>query len=128
MCTLALRANFCSFQSKQLLKGTMMLLCEILLKVILSRSTQVQKNSDSPAHLSSPATVMYLNSMSVTWTARLQIFLTISKLLAIALIVVPGMYLLFKGIPSFFFTLHYFPFHRCCTNVVVSKDWSWSFY
>ncbi|XP_075870246.1 cystine/glutamate transporter [Nelusetta ayraudi] len=42
-------------------------------------------------------TVMYLNSMSVTWSARLQIFLTVSKLLAIALIVVPGMYQLFKG-------------------------------
>ncbi|CAG5993280.1 unnamed protein product [Menidia menidia] len=41
--------------------------------------------------------VMYLNSMSVTWTARIQILLTLSKLLAIATIVVPGMYLLFKG-------------------------------
>uniref|UniRef100_A0A3Q3PYR2 Cystine/glutamate transporter n=1 Tax=Monopterus albus TaxID=43700 RepID=A0A3Q3PYR2_MONAL len=41
--------------------------------------------------------VMYLNSMSVTWTARIQIFLTFSKLLAIAIITVPGMYQLFKG-------------------------------
>ncbi|XP_027145368.1 cystine/glutamate transporter isoform X2 [Larimichthys crocea] len=41
--------------------------------------------------------VMYLNSMSVTWTARIQIFLTFSKLLAIAAIIVPGMYQLFKG-------------------------------
>ncbi|XP_039669821.1 cystine/glutamate transporter [Perca fluviatilis] len=41
--------------------------------------------------------VMYLNSMSVTWTARIQIFLTFSKLLAIAIIIVPGMYQLFKG-------------------------------
>uniref|UniRef100_A0A3B4ESA8 Cystine/glutamate transporter n=1 Tax=Pundamilia nyererei TaxID=303518 RepID=A0A3B4ESA8_9CICH len=41
--------------------------------------------------------VMYLNSMSVTWTARIQIFLTVSKLLAIAIIIVPGMYQLFKG-------------------------------
>uniref|UniRef100_A0A3P8P6F3 Cystine/glutamate transporter n=1 Tax=Astatotilapia calliptera TaxID=8154 RepID=A0A3P8P6F3_ASTCA len=44
--------------------------------------------------------VMYLNSMSVTWTARIQIFLTVSKLLAIAIIIVPGMYQLFKGIIS----------------------------
>lgn len=44
------------------------------------------------------ASVMYLNSMSVTWTARIQIFLTVSKLLAIAIIIVPGMYQLFKGI------------------------------
>ncbi|XP_072519410.1 cystine/glutamate transporter [Salminus brasiliensis] len=42
-------------------------------------------------------TVMYINSMSVSWTARLQIFLTFSKLLAIAIIIVPGMYQLFKG-------------------------------
>ncbi|KAM3843139.1 cystine/glutamate transporter [Diretmus argenteus] len=41
--------------------------------------------------------VMYLNSMSVTWTARIQIMLTFSKLLAIAIIIVPGMYQLFKG-------------------------------
>lgn len=46
----------------------------------------------------SAASVMYLNSMSVTWTARIQIFLTVSKLLAIAIIIVPGMYQLFKGI------------------------------
>ncbi|XP_022540095.1 cystine/glutamate transporter [Astyanax mexicanus] len=42
-------------------------------------------------------TVMYINSMSVSWTARLQIFLTFSKLLAIAIIIVPGLYQLFKG-------------------------------
>lgn len=48
----------------------------------------------------SAASVMYLNSMSVTWTARIQIFLTVSKLLAIAIIIVPGMYQLFKGIIS----------------------------
>uniref|UniRef100_A0A672KQJ0 Cystine/glutamate transporter n=1 Tax=Sinocyclocheilus grahami TaxID=75366 RepID=A0A672KQJ0_SINGR len=41
--------------------------------------------------------VMYLNSMSVSWTARIQIFLTFSKLLTIATIIVPGVYLLFKG-------------------------------
>uniref|UniRef100_A0A8C5H8V8 Cystine/glutamate transporter n=1 Tax=Gouania willdenowi TaxID=441366 RepID=A0A8C5H8V8_GOUWI len=41
--------------------------------------------------------VMYLNSMSVTWTARIQNILTLSKLLAIAIIIVPGMYQLFKG-------------------------------
>ncbi|KAK5618093.1 hypothetical protein CRENBAI_022534 [Crenichthys baileyi] len=41
--------------------------------------------------------VIYLNSMSVTWTARIQIILTISKLVAIATIIVPGMYQLFKG-------------------------------
>uniref|UniRef100_A0A3Q3VMC2 Cystine/glutamate transporter n=1 Tax=Mola mola TaxID=94237 RepID=A0A3Q3VMC2_MOLML len=41
--------------------------------------------------------VIYLNSMSVTWTARIQIFLTFSKLLALIIIIVPGMYQLFKG-------------------------------
>ncbi|XP_068181538.1 cystine/glutamate transporter isoform X1 [Antennarius striatus] len=41
--------------------------------------------------------VMYLNSMSVTWTTRLQTFLTVCKLLAILAIIVPGMYQLFKG-------------------------------
>ncbi|XP_017293738.1 cystine/glutamate transporter [Kryptolebias marmoratus] len=41
--------------------------------------------------------VMYLNSMSVTWTARIQILLTLSKLLAITTIIVLGMYQLFKG-------------------------------
>ncbi|XP_034036910.1 cystine/glutamate transporter [Thalassophryne amazonica] len=41
--------------------------------------------------------VMYLNSMSVTWASRIQIVLTCSKLLAIAFIIVPGMYQLFKG-------------------------------
>ncbi|XP_060741655.1 cystine/glutamate transporter [Tachysurus vachellii] len=41
--------------------------------------------------------VMYINSMSVTWTARLQIFLTFSKLLAMAIIIVPGVYQLFRG-------------------------------
>lgn len=40
---------------------------------------------------------MYLNSMSVTWTARIQTFLTFCKLLAISIIIVPGMYQLFKG-------------------------------
>ncbi|XP_058506140.1 cystine/glutamate transporter [Solea solea] len=42
-------------------------------------------------------TVMSLNSTSVTWSARIQIFLTISKLLAIAIIIVPGLYQLFRG-------------------------------
>ncbi|CAM9325024.1 unnamed protein product, partial [Lampetra planeri] len=41
--------------------------------------------------------VVYLNSMSVTWTARIQMFLTFSKLLAIGIIILPGMYLLLKG-------------------------------
>ncbi|CAL8267516.1 unnamed protein product [Boreogadus saida] len=41
--------------------------------------------------------VMYLNSMSVTWTARFQIFLTFAKLLAILVIILPGMYLLCTG-------------------------------
>ena len=45
----------------------------------------------------SVASVMYLNSMSVTWSARIQIFLTFSKLLAITIIIVPGLYQLFKG-------------------------------
>ncbi|XP_036425130.1 cystine/glutamate transporter [Colossoma macropomum] len=42
-------------------------------------------------------TVMYINSMSVSWTARLQIFLAFSKLLAIGIIIIPGLYQLFKG-------------------------------
>ncbi|XP_048826427.1 cystine/glutamate transporter [Brienomyrus brachyistius] len=42
-------------------------------------------------------TVMYLNSMSVSWTARVQNVLTISKLLTIAVIIIPGMVQLFKG-------------------------------
>lgn len=46
--------------------------------------------------------VMYVNSMSVTWTARIQMFLTIGKLVAIGMIVVPGMYQLFKGETSNF--------------------------
>nr|XP_046262845.1 cystine/glutamate transporter [Scatophagus argus] len=41
--------------------------------------------------------VMYLNCMSVTWTARVQILLTFSKLLAIIVIILPGMYQLFRG-------------------------------
>uniref|UniRef100_A0AAY5KVM0 Cystine/glutamate transporter n=1 Tax=Esox lucius TaxID=8010 RepID=A0AAY5KVM0_ESOLU len=41
--------------------------------------------------------VMYLNSMSTSWTNRIQIFLTFSKLLAILIIIVPGLYMLFKG-------------------------------
>ncbi|KAJ8269479.1 hypothetical protein COCON_G00120860 [Conger conger] len=41
--------------------------------------------------------IMSLNSLSVSWTARLQILLTISKLVAISLIIVPGMFQLFKG-------------------------------
>lgn len=45
---------------------------------------------------------MYLNAMSVTWSARLQIFLTFSKLLAIVIIIVPGLYRLFSGETSNF--------------------------
>ncbi|XP_043530027.1 cystine/glutamate transporter [Chiloscyllium plagiosum] len=41
--------------------------------------------------------VMYVNSMSVSWTARLQIFLTFCKLVAILIIIFPGMVCLFKG-------------------------------
>ncbi|XP_067828416.1 cystine/glutamate transporter [Heptranchias perlo] len=41
--------------------------------------------------------VMYINSMSVSWTARLQIFLTFCKLAAILIIIIPGMMQLFKG-------------------------------
>ncbi|XP_023674126.1 cystine/glutamate transporter [Paramormyrops kingsleyae] len=42
-------------------------------------------------------TVMYLNSLSVSWTARVQNVLTLSKLLAIGVIIIPGMVQLFKG-------------------------------
>ncbi|XP_051901111.1 cystine/glutamate transporter [Pristis pectinata] len=41
--------------------------------------------------------IMYINSISVSWTARLQIFLTFCKLAAILIIVIPGMMQLFKG-------------------------------
>ncbi|XP_077435005.1 cystine/glutamate transporter isoform X1 [Vanacampus margaritifer] len=41
--------------------------------------------------------VMYTNSMSVTWTARIQIFFTFCKLVAISTIIVPGVYQFFKG-------------------------------
>uniref|UniRef100_A0A4W3GB36 Cystine/glutamate transporter n=1 Tax=Callorhinchus milii TaxID=7868 RepID=A0A4W3GB36_CALMI len=43
------------------------------------------------------ALVMFINSMSVSWTARLQIFLTFCKLAAILIMVIPGMIQLFKG-------------------------------
>ncbi|KAG8453904.1 hypothetical protein GDO86_000506, partial [Hymenochirus boettgeri] len=43
------------------------------------------------------ATVMVLNSMSVSWSARIQIFMTFFKLLAIVIIIVPGVLLLIKG-------------------------------
>ncbi|KAF5894775.1 cystine/glutamate transporter, partial [Clarias magur] len=42
-------------------------------------------------------TVMYINSISVSWTARLQIFLTFSKLLAVVIIIIPGLYQLCRG-------------------------------
>ncbi|XP_064312935.1 cystine/glutamate transporter isoform X1 [Phalacrocorax carbo] len=41
--------------------------------------------------------VLTLNSWSVTWSARLQTALSVIKLLALALIIVPGMMLLAKG-------------------------------
>ncbi|XP_075611427.1 cystine/glutamate transporter isoform X1 [Balearica regulorum gibbericeps] len=47
--------------------------------------------------VSSPDTVLTLNSWSVTWSARLQTALSIVKLLALALIIVPGMMLLAQG-------------------------------
>ncbi|NXV79415.1 XCT protein, partial [Atlantisia rogersi] len=47
--------------------------------------------------VSSPDMVLTLNSWSVTWSARLQTALSIVKLLALALIIVPGMMLLAQG-------------------------------
>ncbi|EPQ14874.1 Cystine/glutamate transporter [Myotis brandtii] len=41
--------------------------------------------------------VMVLNSMSVSWSARIQIFLTFCKLIAILIIIVPGVMQLIKG-------------------------------
>lgn len=41
--------------------------------------------------------VLTLNSWSVTWSARLQTALSVVKLLALALIIVPGMMLLAQG-------------------------------
>ncbi|GAB5570501.1 Y+L amino acid transporter 1 [Prionailurus iriomotensis] len=43
------------------------------------------------------AVVMVLNSMSVSWSARIQIFLTFCKLTAILIIIVPGVMQLIKG-------------------------------
>ncbi|KFV95704.1 Cystine/glutamate transporter, partial [Eurypyga helias] len=47
--------------------------------------------------VSSPDMVLTLNSWSVTWSARLQTALSVVKLLALALIIVPGMMLLAQG-------------------------------
>ncbi|NXT71276.1 XCT protein, partial [Chaetops frenatus] len=47
--------------------------------------------------LFSPDMVLTLNSWSVTWSARLQTALSVVKLLALALIIVPGMMLLAQG-------------------------------
>lgn len=47
--------------------------------------------------VSSPDAVLTLNSWSVTWSARLQTALSIVKLLALMLIIVPGMMLLAQG-------------------------------
>ncbi|NWX79101.1 XCT protein, partial [Alca torda] len=47
--------------------------------------------------VSSPDMVLTLNSWSVTWSARLQTALSVIKLLALALIIVPGMMLLAQG-------------------------------
>nr|XP_061835578.1 cystine/glutamate transporter-like [Nerophis lumbriciformis] len=41
--------------------------------------------------------VMFTNSMSVTWTARIQVVLTFCKLVAVIFIIFPGLYYLFKG-------------------------------
>ncbi|KAI1883735.1 hypothetical protein AGOR_G00234610 [Albula goreensis] len=41
--------------------------------------------------------IMYLNSMSVTWSARLQVLMTFCKLTAISLIIVQGVIQLFRG-------------------------------
>ncbi|XP_029449362.1 cystine/glutamate transporter isoform X1 [Rhinatrema bivittatum] len=41
--------------------------------------------------------VMVLNSLSVSWSARIQIFLTFCKLVAILIIIVPGVMQLMKG-------------------------------
>ncbi|XP_070612737.1 cystine/glutamate transporter [Erythrolamprus reginae] len=41
--------------------------------------------------------VMVLNSMSVSWSARIQIFLTFCKLVAILIIIVPGVMQLIRG-------------------------------
>ncbi|DAA20880.1 TPA: solute carrier family 7, (cationic amino acid transporter, y+ system) member 11 [Bos taurus] len=46
--------------------------------------------------------VMVLNSMSVSWSARIQIFLTFCKLTAILIIIVPGVMQLIKGQTQYF--------------------------
>lgn len=47
--------------------------------------------------VSSPDMILALNSWSVTWSGRLQTVLSVVKLLALALIIVPGMMLLAQG-------------------------------
>ncbi|XP_038070106.1 cystine/glutamate transporter-like [Patiria miniata] len=41
--------------------------------------------------------VFYLNSVSVTWTTRVQVFLTIAKVIGLTIIIITGIVLLFKG-------------------------------
>ncbi|XP_043917582.1 cystine/glutamate transporter [Protopterus annectens] len=41
--------------------------------------------------------VMFLNGTSVSWSARIQMFLACCKLVAIMVVIVPGLILLFKG-------------------------------
>ncbi|KAL1778050.1 cystine/glutamate transporter, partial [Sigmodon hispidus] len=48
-------------------------------------------------HTTKVSVVMVLNSMSVSWSARIQIFLTFFKLIAILIIIVPGVIQLIKG-------------------------------
>ncbi|XP_022094471.1 cystine/glutamate transporter-like [Acanthaster planci] len=41
--------------------------------------------------------IFYLNSVSVTWTTRVQVFLTIAKVIGLTIIIITGIVLLFQG-------------------------------
>ncbi|XP_033626493.1 cystine/glutamate transporter-like [Asterias rubens] len=41
--------------------------------------------------------IFYINSVSVTWTTRVQVFLTIAKVIGLAIIIFTGIVMLFKG-------------------------------
>ncbi|KFP49793.1 Cystine/glutamate transporter, partial [Cathartes aura] len=66
-----------------------------LFQILLWRTFWI--SPDCSSVVSSPDMVLTLNSWSVTWSARLQTALSIVKLLALALIIVPGMMLLAQG-------------------------------
>ncbi|CAH6779037.1 Slc7a11 [Phodopus roborovskii] len=61
--------------------------------------------------------VMVLNSMSVSWSARIQIFLTFCKLTAILIIIVPGVIQLIKVMSVFFRNI---PLAICISMAIIT--------